>query len=207
MSAADEDAPLPETSERLQLSRRTYRQVHRHPVARLVSVRDATPGQRPQCLERDADPDRVPILGEALATKPREIQQNRRREAASVKVRHHAFGQGLLDRVGVPPELEGDDDISKEPLEQQALEDARLALEALAIGAREPLFLEADPEEVGTPGHPLGKGRSDAGRCRLDASIIAPESLNQSHSGSRLPPQRTRYLARLSQEPRWMRQR
>ena len=103
---------------------------------------------------------RLPVLGEALVTKPREIQQTRRREAASVKVPRQALGQGLLDRVGVPPELEGHDDVSKEPLEQQALEDARLALEALAIGARA-LVLEPDPEEVGTPGHLLGKGRRD----------------------------------------------
>jgi hypothetical protein len=61
---------------------------------------------------------------EPLVTKPREIQQNRRREAASIKVRRQAFGQGLLDRVGMSPELEGYDDVSKEPLEQQALEDA-----------------------------------------------------------------------------------
>lgn len=84
----------------------------------------------------------------------------------------------------------------------------RLALEALAIGARRPLFFEADPEEVGTSGHPRGKGRRDACRCRLDASIIAPESLNPSHSGPRLAPERTSHLAaRLSQEPRGMRQR
>jgi hypothetical protein len=126
--------------------------------------------------------------------KPREIQKDRGGESASVQVPRNSPAQRLPDRAGVPPELDSYDDVAKEPLEQQAFEDAGLALEALTIGKREPLFLNPDPEEVGAPGDPLGEGRGDpTGRC-LDALIIAPESLNPSHSGPPPAPERACYL-------------
>lgn len=149
---------------------------------RQCGARPAPPAPAGRCWPRSR-----PVLGKALVTKPLEIQQNRRRETASIEVRREAPGQGMLDRIGMPAELERHADVAKEPLEQKALENARLTLEALAIGAGEALFFETGPEDVGALGHPLGKRRGDAGRRRLDASIIAPESLNPSHSGPHPP--------------------
>jgi hypothetical protein len=87
----------------------------------------------------------------------------------------------------VTAELDRHDDVPKEPLEQQAFEDARFALEALLAGLGEPFFLKPDPEKVRTPNDPFGERRGDPARCRLDALIVAPESLNPSHSGRRPP--------------------
>ena len=93
--------------------------------------------------------------------KPGEIEQDRRGESASVEVPRQAPGQRLLDHLGVPSKLDGYDDVAKEPLEEQALEDAGLALEALAIGVREGLFQEPDPEEIRAADDAVGEGRSD----------------------------------------------
>src|SRR6266481_872095 len=124
--------------------------------------------------------------------KPGEIEQDRRGESASVEIPLKPPDQRLLDRLGVPHELDGYDDVAKEPLEQQALEDAGLALEALAIGVREGLFQEPDTEEIRAADEAVGEGRSDPAGCRLDALIIAPESLNPSHRDPRPPPELAR---------------
>src|SRR5258707_8823230 len=145
---ADEDVPLPQTSERPQLGGGAHRQEHRHPIARLVRVRDPQPRTLPQDLQRNPRSEVLPILGEPLTMQPSEIEQDRRGESASVEVPRKPSDQRLLDRLGMPPELDGDDDVAKEPLEQQALEDAGLALEALPIGVGEDLFQEPDPEEI-----------------------------------------------------------
>src|SRR6266446_3032060 len=200
---ADEDIPLPQTPERLQLGGRAHRQEHRQPIARLVRVRDPQPDTLSQDLQRNPRAEVLPILGEPLTMKPSEIEQNCRGESAAVEIPRQPPDQRLLDRLGVPPELDGDDDVAKEPLEQQALEDAGLALEALAIGVRGGLFQEPDPKEIRAADDAVGEGRSDPAGCRLDALIVAPESLNPSHGDPRPAPERARSLeARLSQESR-----
>jgi hypothetical protein len=73
---------------------------------------------------------------EALTVKSGEIQENRRREPASVHVARQPRAQDFARDAGVSPELDRDDDVAEDPLEEKALENAGLALESFAIGAR-----------------------------------------------------------------------
>jgi hypothetical protein len=74
------------------------------------------------------------------------VHETGRGEPATLEVGTEAAGQCFADRAAVPPEFGGDDEVTQEPLEEYAFQDAGFALEALGIAAWGPLLIEARSE-------------------------------------------------------------
>jgi len=170
---ADDGIAPPQPLQCPELSRRADREQHGHSIARLVTADDSQPGDDAKFLERGGGLECFPVFFEAPAVETIEVHQTCRGEPATLEVGAETAGQRFADRATVPPEFGGDHEVAQEPLEEHALHDAFIALEALGIAARELFLLEPCPEDVGAADDAFGEGPGDAGRRRADVPIAA----------------------------------